>query len=105
MANDDYGATQEGMSQLQLQRTKADIKNVLPLDLYIAMTEAGLMAAELESGQNVPERRIKSFYANFYSVYNFTHARVTASLSGNTCSSRAMPVSCWPGAPMGWVAW
>ena len=76
---DDFG-TPEGLAELQLQRTKADIKNVLPLDLYIVMTQAGLLAAELESGQNVPDRRVKSFYAEFYTVFNFLHSKVSTDL-------------------------
>lgn len=76
--------------QEQLQRTKVEIKNVIPFDLYETMVLAGRIATDLRKSETPPERHLRDFYGNFYSLFSFTQARVSEDL--------ATTISRWFGA-------
>jgi len=76
---------QRQSQQEQLQRTKVEIKNVIPFDLYETMVLAGRIATDLRKSETPPERHLRDFYQNFYSLFSFTQARVSENLAGTIC--------------------
>lgn len=66
----------------QFQRTKGDIRNILPYDLYECMKRAATLKAEMINYGELPsERRVKEFYDSFWSLYQFTALKVNPEIS------------------------
>ncbi len=66
----------------QPQRTRADIKNILPVDLYLGMEQASHLSAALIPGRRVlPPGRVVKFYQTFFMVYHFTSYLISDDLS------------------------
>jgi len=76
---------QRQAQQEQLQKTKVEIKNVIPFDLYETMVLAGRIATDLRKGETPPERHLRDFYGNFYTLFSFTQARVSENLAHTIC--------------------
>jgi hypothetical protein len=77
---------QRQSQQEQLQKTKVEIKNVIPFDLYETMVLAGRIATDLRKSETPPERHLRDFYGNFYALFSFTQARVSEKLATIICS-------------------
>lgn len=61
----------------QFQKTKADVRNILPYDLYECMKRAASLKAEMMSFGEIPsERRVKEFYDSFWSLFQFTALKI-----------------------------
>ncbi len=57
----------------QLQRTRADIKNILPVDLYECMGVVSYITSSTIYGRKVIQpRHTERFYQLFFSLYHFT---------------------------------
>lgn len=66
----------------QFQRTRADIKNILPIDLYEGMGAAAFIAASLTRGmRHIPARHTERFYRLFFMVFHFTSHLVSEDLA------------------------
>jgi len=55
----------------QTQKSRSDIKNVIPLDLYECMEYASYITTALIVENKVPPRHIKNFYREFYKLFHF----------------------------------
>jgi hypothetical protein len=64
----------------QTQRMKADIKNILPIDLYEGMMRGSILVAEMSHQDSLDERRIKEFLVVFRTVYKFTRLKINDTL-------------------------
>lgn len=72
----DYHSQEE-----QYQRAKADIKNILPVDLYEGMIRASYLKSRCMYQSEMPaERRVREFYESFWGVFNFTRLKIDADL-------------------------
>ena len=59
--------------ETQLQRTRADIKNILPIDLYECMGVASLITSSTITGAKViPPRHTARFYQLFFALFQYT---------------------------------
>ena len=72
---------QVGQQTEQAQRMKADIKNILPIDLYEGMMRASILVAEMYHQDSLDERKIKDFVMVFRTTYNFTRLKINAGLA------------------------
>lgn len=65
----------------QPQLTRADIKNIIPVDLYVGMEQASYLVAALTRGhRTLPPRRVEKFYQTFFMVYHFTSYLISEDL-------------------------
>lgn len=86
--NGEYGGNVPvGGADSQPQQTKADIRNILPLDLYEGMEYASLISSRLifsRIGNNgelaIPPRDVKAFYRSFSKTYWFTRLIISDDL-------------------------
>ncbi len=59
--------------ETQLQRTRADIKNILPIDLYECMGVVSLITSSTITGAKViPPRHTTRFYQLFFALFQYT---------------------------------
>jgi hypothetical protein len=62
-----------GSNDTQLQRTRADIKNVLPIDLYECMgLSSRIAAATVRGHKHIQPRLTSNFYEAFFMLFQFT---------------------------------
>lgn len=61
-------------------KTRADIKNVLPADIYEAMSRASLLKSDLIDGASPATRHVKDFYKSFDTIFQFTKLSVSEPL-------------------------
>ena len=75
-------ASQQQIADEQFQRTKADVRNILPYDLYEGMKAASRLKSHMiHSGELPVERRIKEFYDSFWSIFQFTALKINPQLA------------------------
>ena len=59
--------------ETQLQRTRADIKNILPIDLYECMGVASLITSGTITGsKRIQHRHTARFYQLFFALFQYT---------------------------------
>lgn len=70
-----------GSHETQLQRTRADIKNILPIDLYECMTVVSTITSSTIYGRKtIFPRQTERFYQLFFSLYQYTSHLITDAL-------------------------
>lgn len=75
-------AAPQAVADEQLQKTRADVRNILPYDLYECMKKAATLKAEMMNFGEIPsERRVKEFYDSFWSLFQFTALKVNPEIS------------------------
>lgn len=77
-----YGSNDPQIQETQYQRTKADIKNVLPYDLYDAMVRAAMIKSELIADSTPKDRQVRDFVRLFDTVFQFTKQSISDQLAG-----------------------
>lgn len=74
--------SQQQTADEQFQRTKADVRNILPYDLYEGMKAASRLKSHMiHAGELPAERRIKEFYDSFWSIFQFTALKINPELA------------------------
>lgn len=68
----------------QTQKSRSDIKNVIPLDLYECMEYASHITTALIVDNKVPPRHIKHFYQSFFKLFHFTEDLLSEKLRKDT---------------------
>lgn len=75
------GTQQYHSPEEQYQRAKADIKNILPVDLYEGMVRASYLKSRCMYQSEMPaERRVREFYETFWGVFSFTRLKIDETL-------------------------
>jgi hypothetical protein len=71
------GVTHEG-SHDELRHQQLELKNILPLDIYLGMEYASIIKSSLVFGNGVSPRKIRQFYQSFWHTYNYVKGSVDA---------------------------
>jgi hypothetical protein len=71
------GITQESTHD-ELRHQQLELKNVLPLDIYLGMEYASIIKSSLVFGGGVSPRKIRQFYQSFWHTYNYVKGSVDA---------------------------
>jgi len=80
------GGEGSSTSESQPQKTKADIKNIIPLDLYEGMEYASIISTRLiftpiQNGKlSIPPHDVKRFYRAFFKTFWFTRLIISERL-------------------------
>jgi hypothetical protein len=62
----------------ELRHQQLELKNVLPLDIYLGMEYASFIQSAIPYGNSVSPRHIRGFYRTFWHIYHYVKNSVDA---------------------------
>jgi len=71
------GVTQQSQHD-ELRHQQLELKNVLPLDIYLGMEYASYIQSAIPYGNSIKSRQMQGFYRTFWHIYHYVKNSVDA---------------------------